>query len=97
LAGKIYEDDWGVVVKINVGIDLTLASAYSCYVVKPNGLIASWSPTIQLPATDGILIYTTQSNDFNVPGNYRLQAIIVFPSGSFTGELATFRVYKKGE
>jgi hypothetical protein len=97
LSGKIYEDDWGVVIKVTVGTDLTLASSYSYYVIKPNGIIASWNCSVQSPATDGILTYTTQSNDLNVPGTYKLQSVVVFPTGSFTGELTTFRVYKKGE
>ena len=95
--GKIYQNDWGVIVKVYVGVDLTLATAQKYKVIKPDGRNVEWSCTKETPITAGYLTYTTISGDLDVSGNYKLNAYLTFASGVFTGETAVFRVYKIGE
>lgn len=95
--GKIYQNDWGVVFSVSVGIDLTLASTYKLKINKPDGRNVEWIPTVATPATTGYLTYRSVSGDLDVVGNYKLNAYVTFSTGVFTGETAVFRVYKVGE
>lgn len=95
MAGKIYKDDVGVIIRVETELDLTSAATYTLEVWKPNGVKVSWAPTVVSPATAGILTYTTGSTDLNQEGTYKLQAKVTFtsPSKLYRGETATFKVY----
>jgi hypothetical protein len=95
--GKIYQNDWGVVFSVSVGIDLTLATAYKLKIIKPDGRSVEWTPTVATPATAGYLTYTSVLGDLDATGNFKLNAYVTFPTGVFTGETGVFRVYKVGE
>jgi hypothetical protein len=95
--GKIYVSDWGVIIRAYTGINLTGATSLKYKVIKPDGRLVEWTPTVESPATDGYLTYTTVSGDLDSGGLYKLNAYVVFASGVFTGETCTFRVYKRGE
>ena len=97
MAGKIYKGDYGVVVRVDTKIDLTSATGHTLKIYKPNGIEASWACTVESPDTGGILTYTTVLGDLNVAGTYKLYAEVLFASGKFLGEVATFRVYNPWE
>ncbi len=97
MSGKIYLGDYGVIVEVSTGIDLTLATSYELSITKANGRKVSWSPTPVVPLTGGLISYTTISGDLDVAGDYKLQAKVRFVSGYFIGETAVFHVYNLWE
>jgi hypothetical protein len=97
MAGKIYKGDYGVVVRVDTKINLTSSTSYTLKVKKPDGREVDWACTIEVPATGGILTYTTVSGNLDVAGTYKLYALVGFASGNFIGEVATFRVYNLWE
>jgi hypothetical protein len=95
MAGKIFVGDYGIVVRVSTGIDLTGATALKIKVLKPNGNESTWTATAILPITTGDITYTTTLSDFSVAGTYKIQAEITFSSSKFLGETTSFRVYEK--
>jgi len=97
MAGRIFVGDYGVIIRVSTGIDLTNATAQKYKIYKPNGIKTNWSANIVVPAIDGILTYTTVANDFDIKGEYKLQAEVTFAAGNFLGEVAVFKVFDPWE
>jgi hypothetical protein len=95
MAGKIFIGDYGVVVRVSTGVDLTGATSLKIKVIKPNGVEATWTAAAVSPVTSGDVTYTTALSDFNVAGTYKIQAEVTFTSSKFLGETTSFRVYDK--
>jgi hypothetical protein len=95
--GKIYVDDIGVEIRLDVGQSLTGATEIKIKVEKPDGTTASWTATAY---SDQVITYTTTSagtpavTDLNVAGKYKLQAYVKWGDTSVhRGETYTMRVY----
>ena len=95
--GKVYKGEHGVQIKVKTGIDLTGVTAYKLHVIKPDGRHLEWHATIQTPATDGILVYTTCHGDLDVAGLYKLHASVTFSDARLKGETALFKVFAEGQ
>jgi len=95
MAGKIFVGDYGVVVRVSTGVDLTSATSLKIKVIKPNGHETTWTASAVLPITSGDITYTSILSDFNVVGTYKVQAEVTFASSKFLGETTSFRVYTK--
>ncbi len=91
--GKVYKNDYGVLVKVKTGTDLTDVVTKQLKVTKPDGREMNWAATVQSPATEGILYYTTVSGDFDQAGLYKLQAYVTFAGSRFRGETAVFQIF----
>jgi len=93
MAGRVFVGDYGVIIRVSTGIDLTSSTVHKFKIYKPNGIKIDWIATIELPAIAGVLTYTTIANDLDVKGEYKLQAEVTFPTGNFLGEVAVFKVF----
>jgi hypothetical protein len=103
--GKIYVNDVGVSIELDVGRDVREATLLKMYVVKPGGTEAEHTATIleQNRLRDGdiygnIIYYTTTAaSELSEFGTYKAYAYAEWGSGSnHTGETFTFYVYKRG-
>ena len=95
--GKIYVDDIGVEIRLDVGQSLTGATELKIKVEKPDGTTASWTAT---EYSDQVITYTTTTSgspavtDLNIAGKYKLQAYVKWGDASVhRGETYTMRVY----
>jgi len=88
----IVNGDYGTVLQVSTGIDLTDATGTQIKITFPDNTVNSYSATIQNPATDGILLYTSVQYDFVQLGTYKIIADITFGGAHFSGQVDTFDV-----
>lgn len=74
-------------------VDLSAATDTLFIITKPNGTILEITADLYTDGTDGTLTYSTIDGDLSVAGLYKIQARIVFTSGSYSSSIQTFRVY----
>lgn len=91
--GKIYEDDIGTEIKIDMDESMETATGITFEVKKPNGEEESWSG-IQIIETTK-LKYTIQAGDLDVSGTYKIQPKLTLGSWTGKGYTVSFRVYAK--
>jgi hypothetical protein len=93
--GKQYVGSTGVQVILDcqgcndAPIDLTTASSLAINVRKPDGSKVVWPATLY--GTDSIA-YITVAGDFNMAGQYRMQAAVSIGGFTGLGETAIFTV-----
>lgn len=91
---KIYEDDYGVDLVIDMSEDISSATDISFYVRKPDGTFSSWTPTIY---NSNFLKYTTSEGDLSQEGRYYLQPRLTIGDWVGSGNTVVFRVFSKVE
>ncbi len=87
---KPYVGDIGTLIQLDVGEALATATAQTIEARRPDGTTVSWAGTV-VDATK--VQYTTVAGTLNMPGEWRLQARVTLPSGTWLGEVATVTVY----
>lgn len=87
---KVYTGDTGTVIVLDCGQDISAATARSIEVRKPDGSTTSWAAVAE--GTNSIK-FTTLAGSLDQPGDYRLQARVTLPSGTWRGEAASLQVY----
>ena len=82
----------GVVLTVDVGIDVS--SAYDTYlsVQKPDGTTADWVAIVSAPTK---LQYTTQEFDLDSVGKYYIQAVVSMCGQTIQGETFVLEVSKE--
>lgn len=93
-ADKIYIGDHGTAIILDTEEDLTGADALTIEAAKP-GLLAvgvSWDGT-QVETTKIRIV--TEEGDIDVAGEWRLQAKVVMPSGTWYGKTVRMMVHKR--
>ena len=94
MANKLYTGDVGIVFRVSTGTDLSAATLTKLKVQQPDGTEVNWTATVYGSAADGVLTYTSDSDDFPEDGNYKLQAYVEQTGGAkLYGETASFDVY----
>ena len=88
--GKIYENDYGTVIDLDVGEDVSAATTFRIYYTKPSGTTGYWTASLQ---GTNKLRYTTQNGDLNEDGVWSLQARVSNGSSVWHGETVKLRVY----
>lgn len=88
---KPYVGDTGTIIQLDTGASLTGATSLSIEAKRPDGTVVSWAAT----AVDGTKVqFVTLANSLNMAGDWKLQARVTLPTGTWTGEVATLRVYR---
>lgn len=75
--------------------DLVNVSAATSKVIrfnKPDGVAVDKVADFFTDGSDGIIQYVSVVDDLDVPGKWRLQALIVTPVGEWSSEIETFWV-----
>lgn len=94
MSNKVYVGDYGTVVSINCGEDVSGATVAQLKVQKPGGTIVTWTATVY--GTD-YLRYTIQDGDLDEAGVWKIQAAVTLPSWKGLGKTDTFTVYEAYE
>lgn len=100
MANEIHLNDIGTIFEITL---------YDCEIILPDlpdatSLIIKFQKpdkktTVDQPAefktdgTDGIVQYTTLNGDLDKTGNWKIQAFVITPSGSWHSDIGKFKVY----
>ena len=92
--------DIGTVFKITLTdsngiVDISVASTMNINFRKGNSNTISRTAVHTTDGTDGKLQYTTIAGDLDVSGDWKMEAFIVLPSGSWTSNCIDFKVYDK--
>lgn len=87
---KPYVGDVGTEIKLDTFVILSTATAQSIEAQRPDGTLVSWAATV-VETTK--VRYVTDANSFNKPGDWKLQARVVLPGGTWRGETVQVKVY----
>ena len=87
---KIYKNDVGLIIELNMNEDISSATSLSYKVTKPDLTTTTWTPTIY---GTNYLRYTTVAGDLSQAGEYKLQPCFTLGSWVGCGNTVTFRVY----
>jgi len=78
----IYKGDQGFKLRVETNVDLTNATNMSLAVKKPDGTVVQWISNAPPEAGlngNSIMVYISGPNDFDVAGDYLIQALIELP------------------
>lgn len=90
-SSKYYVGDIGTELIVDVCVDISTATAVKLYVLKPGATVAvEWAGAVY---QSHYIRYVIKSGDLSVPGEYRVQAGVTMPTGSWRGDVDVFRVY----
>ena len=88
---KIYKEDIGTVIYIDMGTDISLAENCNLFVRKGDGVTtAEWTPEIY---NTNYLKYTIVENDLSISGEYKVTPYLEIGSWEGYGETVSFTVY----
>lgn len=91
-AGRIYKDDIGTIILINMNTDISTATGISLSIRKPDGSTDTWTPTI---SNTYYLRYTIQSGDLDQAGKYSVQPNLTLGTWTGKGQSISFTVHKQ--
>jgi hypothetical protein len=75
-------------------VDLATTTQKQLIFKKPSGATLTKTAVFYTDGTDGIIQYTVVDGDLDELGEWKWQAYIVNPVGSWRSNIAKFRVYK---
>lgn len=88
---KFYVGDVGTELLVDVCVDVTDATAVRIYVMKPGATTeVQWTAVVY---EQHYLRHVCAAGDLSVAGTFKVQAWVQTPSGSWRGDVGTFRVY----
>jgi hypothetical protein len=88
---KVYVGDTGTELQLDTGVSLASATAQSIEARRPDGTTVSWAGTV-VESTK--VRYISLADTFNQAGDWKLQAKVTLPTGTWTGEAVALRVYR---
>lgn len=96
---EIHIGDIGTVFEITItdctaAVDISTATDMSVVFRKPDGTVVENEASFLTDGEDGKLIYTTIAGDIDQKGTWKIQAKVVMPSGSWSSNIDSFKVYE---
>jgi hypothetical protein len=88
---KVYVGDTGTAIVLDVGVNISAASAQSIEAQRPDGSTVSWAGTI---FETNKVRFVTQADSLNVAGDWKLQSRVVLPTGTWLGEVVKLTVHR---
>jgi len=102
----MFKNEFGKIIYVNVGIDLSTATAYSIKLTKPDGteVTLTQADGVDLATADGAtpcgdillanqyIFYTTITGDIDQTGTWKVRSIIDIDSKHLIGALDSFVV-----
>lgn len=73
-------------------VNISEASAKQVVLVKPNGDKIVREADFYSDGLDGILKYVSNQGDFDIPGKWKIQAVVSLPSGSWSSSISIFTI-----
>lgn len=81
--------DYGTLINVDTGADLSTVTVQKIFYKKPDGTIGEWVASI---SENRYLQYVTLEDDIDIPGIWKIQAYIETPAGVWYGDMAKFSV-----
>jgi hypothetical protein len=88
---KVYLGDTGTLLVLDTLQSLAGATAVSIEARRPNGTTVSWAGTV-VESTK--VQHTSLAGTFDLAGDWKLQARVTLPTGTWAGEAVALRVYR---
>ncbi len=98
---KVYVDDTGTELLIDVGPDISTATIFEINVKKPDNTIETWPvnpahwPGIDDDHPANVIKYIINTGNLNLAGSYKIQPYIEMPTWTGSGETSSFQVWPK--
>lgn len=89
---KTYVGDTGTAIVLDCGVDISTASALTIEVRRPDASLVTWAAT---PDGSMALRYVTLADTLNMPGTWRVQALVTMQGGKWRGETVTLSVFER--
>ena len=101
MASEIHQDDVGTRFLITVKDDGSLVnisgvsggSIHQISFRKPSDTVINRNATLQDYGISGVMYYDTVDGDLDEAGQYKLQAKVVVPSGTYYTDIYSFKVH----
>lgn len=93
MSNKVYVDDIGTQISVDVGTTISGATEVTLEVKKSDGTAVSWDASVSGQTAS----VTIESGDFDVAGIYLLQVKLTIDGFTGKGETTSFTVYKAFE
>ncbi len=87
---KVYVNDYGTVIILDCGTDITSAIEMKIKVYKPDRTLTEWTA---IPYDDTHIKHTVLPGELDLEGNYLLQAYVSMPDWVGRGASAILRVH----
>ena len=78
-------------------IDVSVAESLSLRFQKPDKTVLEFTPQLVGGGTNGIIEYVTVAGDLDMPGSWRLQAIVGMAGDLWHSDIRNIKVYKNLE
>lgn len=97
MPAELHYGDIGTVIRItvnedNVAKDVSGATAKAFKFRKPSGATVNKNASFETDGTDGVLRYVTADGDLDEAGLWRVQVLLEIGTGSWSSDIAEFRV-----
>jgi len=89
---KVYQDAVGTVIRLEMGVDVSAATAVKFEVLKPNGAEEEWTAAVD-GADNEAVIYTTIATDLDQVGEYLIQPKLTFATWLGLGDTVRLVVH----
>lgn len=98
MAEEVHVGDVGTIFRLTImdgssPVDLSGATTKNINFQKPDLTTMSKAGTFFTDGTDGIIQYTTSSDDLDLAGTWHIQASITLTAGQWKSEIQSFTVY----
>lgn len=98
MSSEIHVDDLGTrflatIKDDGVVVDISNASSILMMFKKPDDQILTKNGTFYTNGSDGKVYYDTVAGDLDEAGQYKLQAQVVLPSGTYYTDIHSFQVH----
>lgn len=96
---EVHVGDIGTVFRITLydgtnPVDVSGATSKSLWFGKPSGVGVQKPAAFYTDGTDGIIEYTIQAGDLDMPGTWKIQANVTLTAGTWSSDIQTFIVYE---
>ena len=98
-ANEIHVGDIGTVFEVTLMdgssvVDLSSATTKELVFRKPDGVKLTKTAAFKTDGTDGIITYTSVTDDLDTAGTWRLQAHVVIGGGTWRSDIGDFKVHE---
>jgi len=87
---KVYINELGKTIRLDVGENVSAATAQSVSVMKPDATVDTWDAVV---SDDNYIEHVTITGDVNLAGIYRVQAVVTVGGIERRGNTARFVIY----
>ena len=97
-ANEIHQYDVGTIFRVTlmdgtVAADVSGATAKSIIFSKPSGTVVEKDAAFYVDGSDGIIQYTTVTDDLDETGTWKIQARVTLATGTWSSDTQKFKVY----